>query len=619
MRLAILLVAAACGSGHGTPPADAPAPPSDASPDAPPILASQCGGLGIDGFAGTSIDYGCWDDTFTRDGAITQADALVLHPDGTSPFSSAQLATSYAFTGDFDVSVGYALGADWAGDITTPTDAHMDVTLEAFAESNQHVVVARSKASGANEQVFAYSAGPQSGTQFAAQPYTGTTGKLRLVRTGGKLVAKRESGTSWVDIATFDFTTGPAHVILGATSVDIARAFTATLDDFTIASGATDFVPYVDAPYHARSDLAIGTVPCDYLASREWGTKWQALHPFDALAQNALSWVRVGVTTESSSLLATTPRDQWPGLGWHDEFWSSREYAAAILDDAAARGMHLEVFLYLSNTAAHAGLQHAPPEWAGLSVADTATAIESSAYDTAKYFADRGNTVEIYDLGNEIEGGIDDFTPGGRVAIPPGTDIVCDVTWMHDNIWLTEAQLLSAAAAGIRRANPSAKIVLHATGMFGICLGIEGRAFFDTMVEQGVDFDYAGLSFYPALIPANGAWGTGAWLQRAQTLVAHVATLGKKTIIAETAYPHATPDPTQWSAPTPEFAYTPQGQAGWMDAMIRFASNDPDIVGWMYFYPEYYPGFQAGATSGAQGLFESETQPEPAMLVVPSP
>jgi len=271
--------------------------------------------------------------------------------------------------------------------------------------------------------------------------------------------------------------------------------------------------------------------------------------------------------------------------------------------------------LFLSNTAAHAGLQQAPPEWAGLSVADTATAMNSYAYDTTMYFANRGLNVEVYDIGNEIEGGIVGFTPGGRVAIPPGTDIVCDATWMHDNIWTTEAQLLSAAIAGVRRANPSAKIVLHATGMFGLCLGIEGPAFFDAMVEQGVDFDYAGLSFYPGLLPAKGEWGAGPWFQRGQALVAHLAKLGKKTIIAETSYPHAATD-ASWGAPVTEFAYTPDGQAAWLHAMLDFAGN-PNIVGWFYFYPEYYPGFMTGATSGSYGLFETETQPEPALLAVP--
>lgn len=628
MRVVVVAVAlvVACGSHGGNHSNDAPnrprdaaadsAVPVDASPDAPPILASQCAQLGTYGFAGSAIDWGCWDDSFTRDGLITQSDALVLQPQGSGTYSAAQLATSYAFTGDFDVSVSYALAADWAGDITT-MNAHMDVTLEAFAESSQHVVVARSKNSGGIEQVFGYSFGPQSGSQFVARPYTGLTGKLRLTRTGTSLLVRVDNGSGWITITTFTFTAAPTHIVVTAASVGIARAFTATLDDFTITAGATDFVPYVDRPTQARTDLRLGTVPCDYLAKREWDTKWVANHPFDALSQNGLSWVRVGLTTVSSSLLASTPRSMWRSLGWHDEFWSSLEYVGAILDDAAARNMHLEVFLLLSNTAAHAGLQNAPPEWANLSVADTATAIEAYANQTATYFANRGLDVEVYDLGNEIDSGVVGFTPGGRVAVPAGTDIICDVKWMHDNIWVTEAQLLNAAARGIRRANPSAKIVLHTTGMFGLCLGIEGPAFFDTMIEQNVDFDYAGLSFYPGLLPAGGKWGAGPWLQRAQALVAHIATLGKKTIIAETAYPHATVDPTAWGTAVPEWSYAPDGQRAWLDAMMRFTSNNPNIVGWMYFYPEYYPGFTTGATSGSYGLFETETQPEPALLDVP--
>src|SRR5262249_10882650 len=145
-------------------------------------------------------------------------------------------------------------------------------------------------------------------------------------------------------------------------------------------------------------------------------------------------------------------------------------------------------------------------------------------------------------IGNEIDQGIVNFRPGERIAVPPGTDIVCDVHWMRDNVWTIEAKLLAAGIAGVRRANPAAKIVLHPTGMVGLCLGIEGPAFFDAMVDLNVDFDIGGLSFYPGLLPLDGKWGLGPALQRGQALVAHLASLGKKTIIAESAYPHAVAD-----------------------------------------------------------------------------
>jgi len=590
--------------------------PDAASADAVPIAASQCAS-GTEDFAGTTIDWGCWDDTFTHAGTITQADALFLKPSGATTFTTAELATSYAFTGDFDVSVSYALGSDWAGAISSTDNEHLDVALEAFADSTDHIVVARSKASGGVEQVFGYSFGPQPGSQFVAQPYAGTTGKLRLTRIGTALKLRVDTGSGWTDVTTYNFTDEPTHIILGAESVGIARGFTATFDDFTV-SGATDFVPYADKPYQPRADLNLGSVPTDYLATRVWGDKWKTTDPLDALAENDLNWARVGVTTLSSSLLASTPRDQWPSLGWHDEFWSSREFAEAILDDAVARGMHLELFPFLSSTAAHAGTQNAPPEWAGLSVDDTATAIEDYTFAVATYYANRGLDIEIYDIGNEIDTGIVNFRPGERIAIPPGTDENCDVHWMRDNVWTIEAKLLSAAIAGVRRANPAAKIVLHTTGHFGICLGIEGPAFFDAMVDLNVDFDFAGLSFYPGLLPLRGGWGMGPALQRAQALIDHVAKLGKKTIVCETAYPHAPADPTLWSE-VPGYPFTPSGQAAWMSAMLRFASNDSNIVGFRYFYPEHYVGFAADDTSGPTGLFETESEPEPAMLLVPNP
>lgn len=632
--LAFTILVAGCGGGGGgaggadaspNAPADALVAAADArpAPDAAPALpdaaiiptTGACG-TPVERFDGTSIDWSCWDGTFTRDGTVTLGDALVLHPNGSTTFSGASLATSYAFTGDFDVLVSFALANDWPDKSSVPDNAHLDVTLEAFADAKHHISLARSVNSGGN-LFFGYSADPQA-PQYQSVSTSAASGKLRLTRTGDQLRMRYHEGLQWTDLATFTFTNEPAHLVLAATSVSVARAFTATLDDFSVAQGATDYVAYVDKPYRARADLAIGSVPNDYLASREWGDKWLRVHPLDALSANGLDWVRVGVTTVNSSLLESTPRAQWRSLGWHDELWSSQQFAGAILDDATARGMRLELFFFLSNMAAHAGMQIAPPEWAGLSVDETAAKIEAYTYATAKYYADRGLDIEVYDLGNEIDLGIVGFRPGDRVPIPAGTDIVCDVHWMRDNVWATEAKLLSAGIAGVRRVNQNAKIVLHTTGMFGLCLGIEGPAFFDAMVDFNVDFDIVGLSFYPGLLPLQGMWGMGPDLQRGQALVAHAAKLGKQVIIAETAYPHAPADPGTWSM-VPGFPFTPGGQAEWMRAVLRFASNDPNIVGWMHFYPDHYVGFATNDTSGPTGLFETEAQPEPALLLAPNP
>ena len=54
------------------------------------------------------------------------------------------------------------------------------------------------------------------------------------------------------------------------------------------------------------------------------------------------------------------------------------------------------------------------------------------------------------------------FRPGERIPIPPGVDITNNMTYMRENVWNIEAQLLQASIAGIKRANPNAKIVLHA-------------------------------------------------------------------------------------------------------------------------------------------------------------
>jgi len=70
--------------------------------------------------------------------------------------------------------------------------------------------------------------------------------------------------------------------------------------------------------------------------------------------------------------------------------------------------------------------------------------------------------------------------------------------------------------------------------------------------------------------------------------VNRIATLGKPVYIAESSYP-ASPVAGTYPA-IPDFPYTDAGQAVYLDSQMRWASNNPNIIGWAWFYPEWYPG-----------------------------
>ena len=359
-------------------------------------------------------------------------------------------------------------------------------------------------------------------------------------------------------------------------------------------------------PFH------FGGVVNDYLSKRIWGGFWNELDPIQTLHENGFSWVRVGVRTTSSMYLKNTPPFEWNALPWRNEYWSSLEYAEQILREASNAGMRLNLFFFLSDEAAHAGQQNAPAEWEGLTVEETAIALQDYCYRTTRYFIDKGLNIEIYDIGNEIQMGILNFRPDERVYRPPGVDILTDMEYMKNNIWNKEAIMLKGAISGVKQANPNAKIVLHIAGLGISPDNLWVKTFFEFMIEQGVDYDYAGLSY-----PYSGDGVAGPYFANSEfrETIDFLASLGKKVIFSEFGYPNNPAGIT--GTPDPGYPFTPEGQADWVRDFIAFClSNNNNIIGLFYFYPEYFPGMSHGSTINLEssGLFMSDTQIHPAMI-----
>jgi len=355
-----------------------------------------------------------------------------------------------------------------------------------------------------------------------------------------------------------------------------------------------------------RGDTMLGCYPCDSLVQRYWhdpNTVWHDRDSIKLLREQGFGWLRFGVTTESHPELA--PGADWSALPWQDGYWSCREVAARAMAEAAAAGMKLDLFLFLSDTAAHGGQQIPPAAWADADVLGTCRLLEQYCAETARYFADQGLHIEVYEVGNEIERGICGFRPDERVPRPAEVDQLHDLAWMRKSIWVPEALMLTAAIRGIKQVDPEAKIVLHAATRpspeDALVLG-----FFEAMVDAGVPFDYAGLSFYPWIgYPSSPP--KDDWRADLQTWVAGLARLGKPVVICEYSYPHhpAAGEPGMVAAPLPGYPFTPEGQAAWLPEFLGWCRTAPAIVGSFYFYPDH--AWSAGAPEGdTQGLFLAE-------------
>ena len=559
-------------------------------------LSAQANSSMDDRFDGTALDSCRWDDQSYR-GAVAQDGTLVLSTPGLAPVESARILTQARLTGDFDIQVDYQRVAGFASPPSSADGnfAQLRLSLGLWWDDARYIQFARMR-HPAGDALNVFSSVP--GYPSNSLPWVDTTsdsGTLRIVRTSTRLRFLHSAGGAFVEVAAMDAPATPVFAYVDTANVPVARALTVRFDNFIVNTGANDDIAWTPpTTFLKRPGFALGGVSENWPALRYFGSTLAAGDAFALFRQNGMEWIRVGVTTLSTPELDATPHQSWRSFGWKTAYWGSREYAARTLRDAADRGMRLYAYLYFSDQAANWGNQKAPDAWAGKSVAETAALMEQHAYDTAMYFKSKGLDVEIYELGNETDIGMVDFLPNRRIPVPPSVNFVNDRTWLRENVWSVQAILLKAAAAGIRRATPNARIAVHASSLESGTGPQMGPDFFRAMRDFGVDYDIAAISHPYA--QGSRAWSlsrysTACWQKRFARIVDQIAVPGKPVMMVEASY-QSSPE-TLVSAPMPDFAFTPEGQAAFAREMFRFATSHPSITGWFWFYPE----FQAGITS----------------------
>lgn len=363
-----------------------------------------------------------------------------------------------------------------------------------------------------------------------------------------------------------------------------------------LTMGAKRLVPAVGDPM-------VGCYPCDSLVRRYWqdpNSPWKERDPIRLLHDSGFGWLRFGITTQRRAELEAMAN--WGVLPWKHDYWSCCEVGERVLKAAARAGMRLYLFFFLSDTAAHAGQQIPPAAWKDLDVLQTCQALERYCFETVRHLKRRGLPIEVYEVGNEIERGICGFRPDERLHRPAEVDQLRDVKWMRHNVWAPEALMLTAAIRGIKRAHPQGRIVLHVSSRpspeDSLVVG-----FFEAMVQAGVPFDYAGLSFYPwdgyPTAPPNEQWHSDI-----DSWVSALGKLGKPVIICEYSYPHhpAKPEAGTLVSPLPGYPFSLEGQAAWVRDFLRWCQSNPNVAGSFYFYPDDTWG-QGGSADRTNGLF----------------
>lgn len=570
-----------------------------------------------DNFTTRSLDSCRWFDFTQRAPAPSLNNALVLSTSATESISLPKVISQYTVRGDFDLNVGITV--DEAFSTTIPDTAQKYAGIGLYIDSMNYVLLSVAREGG---RTVVKPLIRRAGT-FENLPVTVPVADVTSlsIKSAGRRLSFSYSTSGGVGSAGSapEVGNGEYMVTLQAATIGTQQAFNARFHDYSV-TGTHTYRAYVRGPLTARPDFISGGVVEAYLYDTTFAQTtqnfWGGVDAFEVIAANGMGWVRTTVTTQSIPLLRNTPVSDWKKLPWDNNYWQSQEATAETIRQANARGQHVILSFFLSDKAANASTQDAPASWHGLSVADTAEKVRAHTRAIAADYKARGLSISMYEIGNEIDTGILNFRPGERIPMPSNGEALDDLDYLRTQVWATEATLLKAGIEGVREIDPDAKIILHSAMLGKTPADAVVKAFYKTMVDNGVQFDIAGLSLpYPQGTWRLNEYTTDCWLGRIQETTDYIARLGKKSMIVEGSY--ANSNQGMVAKPMTEFPYTDAGQTAWVREHLRFGNNNPNMLGFMYFYPDWYYGRSRGDPAGlpleSYGLFYPDKTARPAL------
>lgn len=272
-------------------------------------------------------------------------------------------------------------------------------------------------------------------------------------------------------------------------------------------------------------------------------------------------------------------------------------YTVKLARRAKRAGFRVLLDFHYSDTWADPGHQSKPVAWEGLGFEKLCEAVFGYSRDCIAALRKAGALPEIVQLGNEITPGM--LWPDGRVG---GKEFDTPRQWRR------LAALLAAGRRGVAAAlgeGESVEIMIHHAN--GGSVG-GTRWFFDRLVEQKVEFDLIGLSYYP--------WWHGSLDDLRRNLAATAKRYGKPIVVVEAAY--------FWNGAWPKghrprevapWPLTPAGQKAFLADVIRAVRQTPDGLGRgvLWWAPEALPvgGIRAGLNRRA--LFDERGNALPAI------
>jgi arabinogalactan endo-1,4-beta-galactosidase len=237
------------------------------------------------------------------------------------------------------------------------------------------------------------------------------------------------------------------------------------------------------------------------------------------------------------------------------------------------KGLKFLLDFHYSDSWADPGQQTKPSAWTLLPYNILEDSVYQYTKDVITALKGQGTIPDMVQIGNEITNGM--LWPDGRNS--GSTDA-----------WTKFANLVKKGIQGVKDAEDTnqVKIIIH------IDKGGDNqtsRWFFDNLLQQGVQFDIIGLSYYP--------WWHGTFSQLQSNMNDLATRYNKDIIIAETAYPWTTQtvndgynnvsfDPTKLPKGYP---VNVQGQRDYLTYLKQVIENTTNkkCIGFFYWEPAY--------------------------------
>jgi arabinogalactan endo-1,4-beta-galactosidase len=294
---------------------------------------------------------------------------------------------------------------------------------------------------------------------------------------------------------------------------------------------------------------------------KSWKSESDPVDPFKLFAQQGCQSARIRL---------------WVG----DEGANRLKYATETARRAKQVGLKPYLVIFLSDDWADLVKQPVPAVWRNLSPEKKLAAIEDYTESVVKSLSANGIDFDLFEIGNEIDFGIcGEFEEEWPKRV--------SLEFMRTRIWTKMVPILKAAQAGVLKAQPKARFILHLAQWNNVEYCI---AFWQAMQAAEVKLDYPGLSYFPTSVKEPNLRPFQYIRTQASRIV---ESLRKPVMICETGYPavaNFTGQFAEWNQPTDGYPLSDDGQARWIADLTTMIRNDKNFAGVFYWSPEWYDG-----------------------------